>query len=461
MNVELHSLFTPHNAETKNLGPTIDRKIQSSVMLCHTLPDYQVVYPQAVVQALCELYTEYNLAFRKLVEANREWSDDYHHLMYGPDCTPVNFAVQIDMLGLPEWFLQEATTMPVNLLRELLRGTVFEIENSLAMYQLLERTCANGDGPSYFQPRFRQALDELRRRHGKPIALLAVTQQKYQAMRESEFGKQDGDALSNQEVRDLSGFDYFFGPDEFRHHVQEKGGCEFMLYVRSSDPVAKLKKPKLSVDHPLLGDAQMRRVIKANAITFNVDAPEMQYPQRINDTKEYMGPLGMGYEISRVEDLMSGEVCEHLATSHSFEEYHGQRLSDGFAQYLARRGMPMQAIESGSVHLRAKPAKGTYGCYGHVRGPLSSGAKFRKDLAYELRQRGGTYVVQPEMTTPQIVNTKDGVTYTYIDRNFLAFTNGHPVFLGGFRSMLPVDTNEAHKGRVHGNRDTVWAEIVA
>jgi hypothetical protein len=258
--------------------------IRSSLAPFHALPEYRVRYPDVVVDALCQLYMEYNQAFAPLVEANREWEADYRHCIVGD--LPKNLWVQIDMVGLPQHFLDQAPSLDVGRVREMLRGAIFEIENSLAMYQLLERIC----GRSEFCHRFRSSLDAVRRRHNMPIALLAVTQEKYGLMMGSEFGRDADESISDDEVFELTGFDRFFGPDEFRAHVAENaGGCRYLLYVRSSDPVLKLKKPDVVVEHPLLSDPQMRSIIKSHALTFSVDDPLMDCSCRINDTKAYLG----------------------------------------------------------------------------------------------------------------------------------------------------------------------------
>lgn len=405
----------------KQLGRVVEQDIKSLVGPFRTLPDYRTTYPDTVIQALRELYVEYNLAFAPLVAKNREWDTDYQYCFL--DGAPVNWAVQIDMLGLDDGFLQRAERMPVEELLEILRPQIFEIENSIAMYQLLERI---------FKIGFRRVLDDLRERYGRPIALLAVTDEKYDAMKESEFGKTGDEQLSDEEVFELSGFDRFFGPSEFQLYVEEnRGECEYLLYARTSEPIRKLKNPKFHVEHPLLGKEGMRRIIKAHALTFNIDAPDMEYHRRINDTKEYMPPMGMAFQVSATEDLRSPQ----------------------FEAFLRKRGFdePQKAL------LRCKPAKGTYGCYGHVaritREGRGSGA-----LAKGLTQ-WGDYVVQPELSTPVIINETDGIAYTFIDRNFFGMVNGCPEFLGGFRNLMAVDSFEARRGRIHGNSSAVYAEI--
>jgi hypothetical protein len=78
-----------------------------------------------------------------------------------------------------------------------------------------------------------------------------------------------------------------------------------------------------------------------------------------------------------------------------------------------------------------------------------------KQLGDEMKVRG-EYVVQPEMETPRVVNTSDGQTYTFIDRNFLSYTDGEFRFLGGMRTLMLLDSSEARKGRIHGSRESVY-----
>jgi hypothetical protein len=421
---------------TVNLGPVVERTdIRSSLGPFRTLPDYITRYPEVVIQALGRLYAEYNAAFGPLVAQNREWETDYQPCFV--EDAPVNWFVQIDMVGLPQPFLEEVADLPEAVVRELLRRRIFEIENSLAVYQLLERFFSRSGEDSFYKVRFRAALDGLRRRFGRPIALLAVTDQKYAAMRASEFGMLDGELLPDAEVSQLSGFDTFFGPDEFRRDLAASGGrCEHLLYIRSSDPLDRLKRPDLVVDQPLLGDPEIRRVIKSRALTFNVDAPEMGYERRINDTKGYMPHMGMAFPITSEDDLLSG----------------------AFEVYLWSQGINPEAVLSGKRAIRCKPAKGTYGCYGHLSGVLTDG-RLRRELRRNLRLRGD-YVVQPEMPASVITDGTDGTAYTYIDRNFFSMVDGRPMFLGGIRNLMPIDTSEVRKGRIHGNASAVYAEIV-
>lgn len=443
-----------------NMGAVLERTdIRSSVGPFHVLPDYVTVYPDAVVSALASLYAEYNRAFAPLVASNREWESDYKYCFTGG--VPVNALVQIDMLGLPQRFLDAVDSFSSAELKRLLRGRIFEIENSLAMYQMLERFGVRNGNDSFFRKRFRAVLDGLRLQHGRPIALLAVTDAKYEAMRATEFGKQAGESLSHDEVHALSGFDALLGPQDFLRHLAEHGGeCQYLLYARTSDPVSKLKDPEADVEHPLLSDADLRRIIKANALTFNVDDPAWSIgdARRINDTKDYMPTLGMAYRVGAERDLFSADLTRHLLSKKSFADFKGQRLNDSAGNYFRGQDVDPDQVAAGIIAIRGKPAQGTYGCYGHVSGTLDND-KFRHQFRSGLRRRGA-YMIQPELQPPAIINAADGAAYFYIDRNFFGYIDGKPVFLGGVRSMMPADSQEARRHRNHGNASTVIAEIV-
>lgn len=432
--------------------------VASSMGPFQFLPGYQVQYPKVVVQALAELYMEYNAAFGPLVKKNMEWKMDYRYLLESG--TPMNFAVQVDMVGLSDSFLDTAANSSKEDVKEVLRKNIYEIENSVAMYQLLENLFAKKEKSTFFKERFRTLLADLREKHGKKIALLAVTDEKYHAMKQTEFGVMNGSIVTNEAVKRLSGFDRFFSPEQFIQHLEETGGeCDYLLYARTSDPVDKLRKPKTEIEHPLLGDPKIRRIIKENVITFNVDAPEMEPTLRINDTKEYMPTMNMAFPIETEADLFSTELIEFLQAGESLCNFSGKKfLSTAFVNYLLTQDVDPMDVVNGKTLLRAKPMKCAYGCYGHIAGEFG-GKKFRSELRRNLRARG-SYVIQPEMLAPVITNETDGRKFTFIDRNFFACVDGKPQFLGGFRSLMPLDSMECEKGRNHGNGATVWGEIV-
>lgn len=436
--------------------------IASSMGPFYVLQDHKIHYPPQLIAALKGLYREYNRAFHPSVEANREWDEDYQYCV-DDERNPLNHWVQIDMVGSCPEFLDRVARSSVQEVTEAARRRIFEIENSLAMTPILNRLFESDHrDQTHFDREFRASLERIRQQRGKPIALLATTEEKYLAVAASEFGEQSVGHLSDQEVRSKSGFDKLFSPDSFQKHLQENGGrSQYLLYVRSSDPVAKLKNPDTLIHSPLLGDSHTRRIIRANTLTLNIDAPEATYAQRINDTKAYLAPMNMAHDTYAFDDIFTDEFMIYLSQKRtSYMGYPGhERLNQKFKEFLNQQGVSPESVEFGNRMLRAKPLKGTYGCYGHFRGNLGD-KSFRQDLKRGLKQRTG-YVIQPELSTPQIINTGDGNHYTYIDRVFFtASYHGEMNFMGGFRSFMPMTSIEAKEGRNHGSNYTVWAEIL-
>lgn len=415
--------ITPNYNETTtviNLGQlTLRSDIKSSESPFKFFPEYKTQYPETVTQALASLFNEYNQAFAELVEKNTEWSTDYQYCRT-PDGSVLNRWIQIDMVGLTPNFLQNAAGLSLTAAAEQLRTGIFELENSVAMYQLSMKSFPIEGQPSIFDRRFRFSLDSLRRKYGKPIALLATTNEKYQSIRKAEFGKNTDDQLTEEEVTALSGFNQLFGPEEFQQYLRKnRGECDYLLYVRSSDPVVKLRNPKIAISNPLLENTILRRIIKKNSITFNIDNPAwpLTDPRRINDTKAYFPNMRLGYPITNIDNLQ-----------------------------------PTESI------LRAKPLRGTYGCYGHLRGRFND-TIFRQKLKSELRRRGD-YIVQPELQVPLLKGKEDGIIYAYMDRVFL-FTDGNVCgFMGGFRYLMPTTSQEYQRGRMHASAETITAEII-
>ncbi|MGA1192168.1 MAG: hypothetical protein ACO3XO_07800, partial [Bdellovibrionota bacterium] len=247
-------------------------------------------------------------------------------------------------------------------------------------------------------------------------------------------------------------------PEQFRAHLRENNGvCNYLLYVRASEPISRLKNPKESEPTSLLTDPSLRAIIKANAITLNVDAPAMEADRRINDTKAYLAPMRMAFEVRAMSDVFSEQALAQQERGKSTQNLGIAALAPRFREYLEERGIsPAEAIE-GEVKLRAKPLQGTYGCYGHTSGTLTD-KEFRRKLRGGLRDRG-EYVIQPELTTPVIHDTQSGTDFTYIDRNFFSFTGDTPTFLGGIRTLISTESQEAKKGRIHGNSSAIYAQI--
>lgn len=438
----------------EDLGPVVEvRHVVSSPAPVNTFR-VQVNYPRVVWQALGLLYGEYNRAFAALVEANREWSEDYLYCRQESGA-PLNGWVQIDMVGLTPEFLSFAKGCTAEELAEILRTRfLYEIENSIAYYELLGELFQL----SPFKRSFRASLDRVRQRHGMPIALLAVTAEKRAAMMAGEFGKEPRESVTDDEVRALTGFDRFFGPEEFRAYVTGNGGCDYLLYVRASDPIEKLRKPNVEVVHPLLGDPAMRRIIRSRALTLNVDDPNN--PARgINDTKGYMPEMRMGYRVDTWDQVVNPKFVQHLKAGQAPDGFSETPFSEGLTEFLCGRGVDRELVSSGRAYIHAKPYSGTFGCYGHHHGSMRE-ADFRGELRKDIVRRG-SYLIQPAMPASVVENAYDEQCFHYADRNFLSMNpDGTIVCFGGFRNMIPAGSVEARSHRIHGQGAAAWLAIL-
>lgn len=447
---EVTQLLDEHVARTPevNLGPVVKRyDIPSSIDHFNTMPGYKVAYPDVVKKALGNVFAEYNHAFTPSVDTNREWATDYQYAL-DHNAHPLNRWVQVDMVGLPDEFLKEIAHLPEALVRKLLKRRIFEIENSLAMYNVMRGIFADQKNSSPFTTSFDASLDALREKYNMPIAVLAVTDPKYHAIKATEFGKRPDENLSNRETKALSGFDKVFGPTDFADHLRRNDGKSgYLLYVRASDPVEELKKPgKSKAVNPFLANPQIRRAVKEAALTFNIDQPGVS--PRINDTKAYLARMGMAYRADTPEQAFTLDKQQPPQVV----------LHPDFKKYLIDTGVDPVLVESGQLILRAKPEEAAYGGYGHIVFDTTSGSS-RQEVKGQMRKRG-SYTFQQEHLTPTIVNTANGEKCTYIDRNMLVMKeNGQVELMTGFRMMMPIDTTEAAQHRVHGNIATRFVQI--
>jgi hypothetical protein len=413
--------------------------IRSSLSPFKVAQGYVVEYPEKVKIALGKIFEDYNNTFNQIVPLNQEWSEDYQFARLS-NGDYFNFAVQIDMKGLEDEFLEWSKNASIDEVKESLRRRICEIENSIAMYQMLSAIFDSGE--DHFANGWRKALNEFREKTGKSVVLLAVTKEKYEGMLASEFGGY----VDKKEVYELSGFDDFWGPEEF---LKNKEREDVIYFVRSSQPVSWQRNPRTKVNHPILMYSQLRKIIKAKSITFNVDDAAwyenlngVNYVKIINDTKEYMIRMGLGFPLNSYGDLVDKENL---------------KLTKNFERFLLKNEVDPEEVIKGEKLIRVKPLKLFYGGYGHLRGRILD-KEFRQKLKRELSLRG-PYICQIEMEMPK-VKDEEGREYAYIDRVFYAYLNENPVFIGGFRNLMPINSFEFKRGRIHGNSEAVWAKIV-
>ncbi len=430
----------PRPGEKIRLENVITREdIPSTLGPFEYAPDYQIRFPPKVIDGLSRLVEEHARVFSQFVPGNNEGHKlAYQHCvrMTGGHITEPFF--QVDIAGLSQELLTGAGAPGAEDVINTLRDRIFEFEPSIAMYGLIETLGGGG----LLGTRFREQLDIIRAQHQKPIVLLAPTREKLEDMRETEFGKVGVQDLTSEEVFQISGFNDLWGPDEFLKHLeQDSGQCNCLLYVRPSDPISKLKDPTVGVENPLLVDPNLRRIIRENALTLNIDDPGWPIgdPKRLKDSKVALPLMAMGFRVDAVNDVVASVEGEKISVTKTFNDFMNSR---GLSQLSA---------------FRVKPLQGVFGGYGQKTMNLFD----RSNISWlkEMLALRGPYLIQPEIESLVVNDSTNGATFAVMDRAFFSLVRGSAEFMGGIRILVPSDSEEAHMGRLHGTREMISAPI--
>ncbi len=435
--VEATDLPVANPIEQFILGKTVLRRdIHSTLGPFEVAPDCEIRLDDRVVQSIGALVSENVARFSRLVLPNTEGDPE----AYGNCVRDENGDIsepffQLDLAGLSDEIVKGFRGESEESLLEVLRSRIFEFEPSIAMYELIQKVGGNGR----VSDMFREHLELLRQKSGRPIALLAPTEQKLQGMRESEFGKIGTTELSDEEIFKISGFDTLMGPGDFKRHLEQNNGeCRFLLYIRPSDPVVKLVDPTQKVADPLFNSLRFRKLARQNAITINVDNPQWQVgdPRRLKDTKAVLPELGLAHGVRTISDIVddSGSISQDLQ------------------KFLTAHNLSENSL------LRVKPMQGVYGGYGQRIIRLNNAPDIR--WLNEMLQLRGPYILQPEIEPLIVHDSESGKKFAAMDRLFFSMVTGKPIFMGGIRILIPTDTTEAQKGRLHGTDRMISVPIV-
>ncbi|GIW64436.1 MAG: hypothetical protein KatS3mg092_0369 [Patescibacteria group bacterium] len=427
-----------------------------------------VEYPPQIIEAIAQILNDYNCAFSNVLGI-RQPEGSYPLVRF--DGNFINLMVQVDMAGLPLSLLEQTQRFSPEELYKLLAPRIFEIENSLAMYNLMRGFGSpdNGEDPnkpysplSFFGVNFDSCLETLKEYFGKGIFLGTATDAKYEAMATSEFGVFPNDLLNmdseqrRQWVKLLSGFGGFLSPDG----VKKMLGRNVALYMRTSYPKTWLIHPGKNTPYniPLLEDDKIRGQLRKLSITPNIDDPRVVNFIIIGLQN---GSLSIGVDENGIPFI--GSSLEMTGG------FYPQIINDT-KEYFAYMGFPivghynLEAVEEfirNSPNFRFKPLWLHYGCYGHLR-PIDF--EKQKDFMGELKRNmkmRGPYIIQPEIPAYHVNDPENG-EFEIIHRLFFGFDpkSGRYKFIGGLYDALPADSNEAKKGRLHGNKQAVWGQII-
>ncbi len=426
--------------------------------------------PETMVAALGDLYREFQGAFQ-LPEGHKENATDYRYCV-GAE-TPM-MAVQVDMAALSPEELEAIALMEKEEAKEFLRSKIYEIEGSIAGYGILDGLFPNESGGSNWGDNWRESLDAVREKHEKPVVLLAPTCEKYEGMLGFEFGYSPEEIAAGrrptaEDIKRITGFDDFMGPDEYLSYLGatdlDADGLPIdhpLLYVRASNPVSKLRNPNAEVEQPLFDNPETRRIVRAFTLTPNIDDPRSPISQHVNDTKSYMPAMGLAVEIAPDTEAVRnwlagfGNGAGSLALNKS-SRYNSTVLS--IRGFLEDRGID----PDGDFVLRGKPTNDAYGGYGHVSVKFAKGKPTSTGKLKNLLTQWGSYMLQPDIPSLEKKDPATGASSKAIFRLFLTCApDGAINYMGGFVNMLPTTSREISNGsaeRVHGNGAATFGEV--
>ena len=140
--------------------------------------------------------------------------------------------------------------------------------------------------------------------------ILTLSEEKYRAVLQFDAGIPEGAEKDLEKIRRNTGFDNIYGPAELQRAYEI--GEENLYYVRASLDRERLKNPDGNFENDLLSEKGLRDYVKQRSLTFNIDAPDSDFASIINDTKEYMPEMGMGYIIESLDDIFTLEYRDYL-----------------------------------------------------------------------------------------------------------------------------------------------------
>ena len=413
----------------------------------------EISYPPQVTEALIELYREYIHYFWELVTASTE-NEVQYPIIWQEWATVSNF-VQIDMTWIPQWFIdhiENEQTSP-QLIREVLRKKIFEIENSLAAYSLLSWIWSAEE--SEFNTWLQKWIASIEQTTWKPVILLCLSDEKYDSVMRFDLWFSNPDDYNPQEIKERFWFSDIYWPKDVLKALEDNE--DVLFYTRSSLSMDELKAPSGAITESLLKNKEVYEYIRSRSVTQNIDNPNSEW-QTTNDTKKYMPQMWMWFAIKSIDDILSFEYITYLQWKQK-NPFQWRMYNDKFVTYLRSYGYSDEDINSWEIEFHAKPQDLAYGVYGHVAWNISDGKK-RKLLQKWFKDRG-TYIIQPRLTRSSYTDSDTWTGYIYIDRLFFYydFERQEIKSMWGFRNHMPVESNDWIKWVVHGWPQTVYAPI--
>ena len=477
------------------------------------LRELSVEYPKALNEAYEILAEEHDAAFMRIVEKYKEWTTDYQFAKN-------SFGFQIDGRAFSERFLKYvADKKPEDIAKFLKIAVVFEVENNIAAYDLNSRLWPYGTRNETWHG----GLEGVRGKTGKKIALLASSEEKYNALLRSELGLEPEDNLpSEEEIRLRTGFDAVWGPEQLIGHFNNQRDkvvdgvvdSDYLFFGRTSRTTEWLKDPNHTVvKEPFLEDPILRRYVRAFAITHNFDNPALSLgdPRIFTDTKAALCAIGGAYRVTGLQDIYSQEFLDFLKQKKYLidngkihidrlilqgeqtekleklkqkakKKIEGEltveaikKIEHSLERYIFNIPRAAMLSQNFQVYLRSRGidpksvADGTQKMrvkpeqrsYGAYGHERGSLTQLSfKDKLKKGPTIGGHFVIQPEMENYEVIDQNTGRSYLAIDRVFFVRGNdGRLERMEGVRVYMPKDSSEGRKNNVHAGEFTLDAPI--
>ena len=406
-----------------------------------------ISYPPQVLRVLFDLYREYTYAFQALLE---EYGMKDAYPLWGINCF-----VQIDMIGLPQDFLDLVYWWNFSdiVLKEMLRRSIFEVENSLAAYSLLRKL--GNPSESKFSEKMDILLWELRDTFSARVYLATLSDEKYQwvAMFDCWFKKWDW--ISDSLVRQNTWFDGIISPRELLN-LWDINTNNSLFYTRASLDRKWLIDPREQVSS--LWYKNFRKYLRNKSLTYNIDDPE-QWAAKLNDTKEYMPDIWMWYIVEEITNVITDDYRSFLLRNKSDEVFSWTIFTDRFFAFLQSQWISQSIIDTWDIELQFKPLFWAYWGYWQVSWSILEG-KVRTKLNKELKKRW-KFIVQPRMPRSDCIDIDTWLEYIYIDRIFLSMNPSTRAmqFMWWFRNYMPKNSIDGQKWIVHWSSQTVYSII--
>ena len=361
---------------------------------------------------------------------------------------------------MSQTFLNEIRDFSADDIANILAPFIFEYESSIARYPLLF-WINNND----FKKWFIKNLDEIREKTWKKIILLATTKSKLESIQEEEFWIKKWENIDSKYIKENSWFDNLWWPKELEHYynnIEKWEESNYIFFTRASIDTEWLKNQNKKEKSEILENDDLRKFLKENTITINIDNPNDKNTIPVNDTKEYMEDLWLWYFFTNINEIFSEELIEYLKTKEwrakGFSWFKWYFYKENLKNFLISSWVNEDELKTWKVIFRFKPVYESYWAYSQLASNLNT-SKERKKL--ENISDWKKFLLQLERPTKKIINENTWKEYLAIHRLFpYSDKEGEIYFNKSIINLMPINEKQKNTPTVHWGKTAEWWEII-